>query len=140
MLMADGPLIAMKIVLRPVETAARRAVDRILRECWVPYMHGHGGEKPSGYPKQACGGVTNYTSMDLDNVAAYESLDKGLAQKTDAVIASMTPVEQCAVHHTYLHAVYRFRRAGDSLEVVLDRALSKLEIGLRKRNVWLGEK
>jgi hypothetical protein len=113
---------------------AQLRVEDLLRN-WVTFMHGEA--KPAGYPKRACGGVTNYTSLDLENVAAYENLDRELAEKTDAVIAGLTPVEQCAVHHRYLRAVYRFHR--ESLEDVLDRARLKIEIGLRKRDVWLGD-
>lgn len=113
---------------------AQAAVERLLRN-WVTFMHGEA--KPAGYPRKACGGVTNYTSLDLDNVAAYENLDRELAEKTDAVIAGLTPVEQCAIHHVYLRAVYRFHR--EQLESVLDRAKLKIEIGLRRRDVWLGD-
>lgn len=115
---------------------AYKAVERILLTCWVPYMHG-GGDKPQGCPTHACGGIQNYTSLDLDNIEAYENLDHTLAEKCDAVIGSMSQVEQCAIHHTYLHAVYRFNR--EPLEDVLERAMLKLEIGLRARNVWLGD-
>lgn len=128
----DIPILAAQInPIRP----ARQAVEHLLRTVWVPYMHGSGG-KPRGCPNRASGGIQNYTSMDLDNVEAYERLDKTIGEKIDAAIADLTPVEQCAVHHTYLHAVYRFQR--DTLERVMDNALLKLEIGLRTRNVWLG--
>lgn len=133
-MIAATPLI-LSIEITPIRPA-QKAVERLLRN-WVSYMHGHGGEKPSGCPKGASGGITNYTSLDLDNVAAYENLDRTLAEKTDAVIASLTPVEQSAIHHQYLHAVYRFQR--ETLDMVLTRAKQKIEIGLRKRDVWLGE-
>lgn len=122
--------LSMAVVPRPAE----KAVERLLRN-WVTYMYGE--SKPAGYPRKACGGVTNYTSLDLDNVAAYENLDRELAEKTDAVIASLSPVEQCAIHHQYLHAVYRFQR--ETLDIVLGRARQKIEIGLRRRDVWLGD-
>lgn len=121
------------IEIKPAR-AAREAVERLLRK-WVTFMHGEA--KPAGYPTKASGGVTGYTSLDLDNVAAYENLDRVLAEKTDAVINGLTPIEQCAIHHRYLQAVYRFQR--ETFDVVLDRAKCKIEIGLRKRDVWLGE-
>lgn len=129
MMVLDLPLLSMTVApLRP----AQEAVERLLKS-WVRYMHANEG--PDGYPKEACGGLTNYTSLDLDNIAAFENLDRVLAEKTDAVIASLSPVEQCAIHHAYLHAVYRFR---EPLEAILDRAKHKIEIGLRARDVWLG--
>jgi hypothetical protein len=109
-------------------------VERNLRN-WVSWMHA--GSKPDGYPKWACGGITNYTSMDLDNIAAYESLDSGLAEATNAAIDDLAPVESCAIYHTYLHAVFRFNRT--SLDDALARAREKLKALLRKRHVWLGE-
>lgn len=128
-------LVGMEIKIQSLspDRTARRAVERILR-IWVTYMHGEA--KPAGYPRKACGGVTGYTSLDLENVAAYENLDRDLAEKADATINSLTPIEQCAIHHTYLHAVFRFNR--ERPHVVLERALIKIEIGLRKREVWLG--
>lgn len=129
MLVAESALLAIEI--KPMRDA-QRAVERMLR-LWVSYMHGPSGAVPRGCPKQASGGLRNFTSLDLENIAAYENLDRTLAQKTDAVIASLTPIEQCAIHHHYLHAVYRFR----DLESVLERARQKIEIGLRRRDVWL---
>lgn len=132
MMLAEAVL---AIEVRPVrDRPAQRAVERLLR-LWVSYMHAEA--KPAGYPRKACGGVTNYTSMDLDNIAAFENLDRVLAEKTDAVIASLTPVEQCAIHHEYLHAVFRFQR--EAFDVALERARNKIEIGLRARDVWLGD-
>lgn len=128
MMLRDVPVLCMS-----VERPAQAAVERMLRN-WVTFMHGEA--KPAGYPQRACGGVTGYTSLDLDNVAAYENLDRELAEKTDAVIAGLSPAEQCAIHHVYLHAVFRFQR--ETLDYVLDRAKQKIEIGLRKRDVWLG--
>lgn len=132
-MLADVPLLSIQI--KPIRPA-RQAVEHLLRTVWVPYMHGSGG-KPRGCPTRASGGIQNYTSMDLDNVEAYERLDYTIGQKIDAAIADLTPVEQCAMHHTYLHAVYRFQR--ETLPVVMDRALLRLEMGLRARNVWLGQ-
>lgn len=97
----------------------------------------HSGSRPAGYPKKASGGVTNYTSMDLDNVAAYENLDHDLAVRTNAAIDDLPPVESCAIYHKYLHAVFRFNREG--LDAVLGRARENIKAGLRRRGVWLGE-
>lgn len=132
MILADIPIIGLALKVEPIR-AARARVEALLR-IWVAYMHGEA--KPAGYPRKASGGVTNYTSLDLENIAAYENLDRELAEKTDQVIAGLTPVEQCAVHHEYLHAVYRFR---EPLDEILERAKLKIEIGLRRRDVWLGD-
>lgn len=102
---------------------------------WVTWMHADLG--PRGCPNRACGGARNYTSMDLDNVAAYENLDRDLAERTDAVIDDLAPAERCAINHKYLHAVFRFNR--ESYEDVLARALVNVLAGLRRRNVWLAE-
>jgi hypothetical protein len=131
MMVIDVPVLAM--TAEPVRIA-QHGVERCLR-VWVSYMHGD--EKPEGLPAKACGGVTNYTSMDLDNIAAYENLDTAIAEHTNAVIESLPPAQKCAVHHIYLHAFFRFPR--DNVHELLENAKHALEIGLRRRGVWLGE-
>lgn len=102
---------------------------------WSRWMHA--SELPDGCPTKACGGVRGYTNMDLDNVAAYESLDMGLAEACNAAIDDLHKIESCAIHHQYLHAVYRFNR--ELFPDVLARAKQNLKPLLAKRNVWLGE-
>jgi hypothetical protein len=127
-------LVAMRVEPLEVKKDAAYWVERLLRN-WVTWMHG--GSRPAGYPKRACGGVTNYTSMDLENVAAYENLDRDLAERTNACIDDLAPVERCAIYNRYLQAVFRFPR--ESREDALARAMKNLEAGLKKRGVWLGE-
>jgi hypothetical protein len=124
----------MRMAIEPVYR--EHPADRFIR-MWVTFMHGPGKVKPQGYPSRACGGVTNYTSMDLENVAAYENLDRTLAEKTDAVINGLPPIEQCAIYHKYLHAVYRFPRG--NLDDVLERAKNAIQAGLQRRDVWIGD-
>lgn len=102
---------------------------------WVTWMHG--GERPDGLPKRASGGLENYTSFDSEGWTAWEKLDKWTAEATNAAIESLKMNEQCAIHHAYLHAVYRFNRC--KYQDVLDSAKENLKIALRKKNVWLGE-
>lgn len=121
------------MMIEPLMMAEHKA-DRFIR-LWVTYMHMEA--KPDGLPTHACGGATNYTSLDLDNVAAYENLDLGLAEKTDAVINSLPLPEQCAVYHRFLYAVYRFHRG--NFDEVLARAKDSIIAGLQRRDVWIGE-
>jgi hypothetical protein len=131
-MLADALIVSM--ALAPARATADYWIERLLRN-WVSFMHGE--SKPDGLPDRASGGATCYTSLDLDNVAAYENLDRDLAEKTNAVIDSLVPAERCAVYHRYLHAVFRFPR-GD-VDSLLARAKVNLEAGLRRRGVWLGE-
>jgi len=102
---------------------------------WVSWMHQ--GAKPDGLPKWASGGLQNYTSFDSEGWTAWENLDKWAAEATNAAIESLPAIEQCAIHHAYLRAVYRFPRG--NYQHVLDNARLHLQTALRKKNVWLGE-
>lgn len=109
-------------------------LERHLRN-WVTWMRS--GERPDGLPRQASGGLENYTSFDSEGWTAWEKLDKWTAEATNAAIESLKAIEQCAIHHCYLRAVYRFPRG--NYDAVLESARERLKVALRKKNVWLGE-
>jgi hypothetical protein len=93
------------------------------------------GGLPKGAPDHASGGAKGFLNMDFDGMC--ERMDGDLASITGVVVAQLQPIERCALHHVYLEAVYQFRREG--LDTVLQRAKRNVEVGLRKRGVWLGE-
>lgn len=101
---------------------------------WAKWMQ-HGG-LPDGCPKEACGGLENYTTVDLDNEKAYESLDERLAEATNAAIDDLQPASKSAIYREY--GILKAYSGADYVAVL---RLAKLEVreGLRLRNVWLGE-
>lgn len=98
---------------------------------WQRYMHGMC--KPDALPDHANGmGVSSTTSFD----DMLDACDLRLALTTDAVICDLPTIEQCAIHHQYLAAVWRFQRA--ELPKLLTDAKAKIARGLLRRGVWLG--
>lgn len=93
-----------------------------------------------GLPKKAAVGE-NYTSLDLDNEIAYDSLDDDTAVRVNAVIDDVGqrhPAQKAAIYRdTGLIAVFRFPR--DNYADTLDAARQNVLIGLRRRGVWCGE-
>lgn len=100
---------------------------------WARWMRM--GGKPVGCPGKASGGLNGYTIHTGD--ADYEYEECRGAAITNAVINDLPIVEQCALHHAYLDAVYRFT---DRLrfEVALERAVSHVSAGLLRKGIWLG--
>lgn len=107
-------------------------------QTWARSMSGD--NLPRGCPRQACVGE-NYSSLDLDNVAAYEHLDADIARRTGAVIDDIGirhPAQKAAIYRAYgVAAVFRFPR--ENYAQILDAAKENVKLGLRKRGVWLGE-
>lgn len=103
-------------------------------ENWARWMGS--GRAVDKLPTRASGRLENYTTMYGDSDAAHEALDIRLAVTTNAVIAGLEPAEQCALHHKYLSAVYRFNRGQYSAMLML--AKLKLAKGLIAKGVWLG--
>ena len=103
-------------------------VEHHLRN-WADWQRG--GGRPDALPGVASGGMCSEHS-DFDDMCA--SMDIDHARITDAVIRDLSPAESCALHHKYLHAVYRFR----DLLGVLAIAKLKVRAGLAKKGIWLG--
>lgn len=102
---------------------------------WQTWMH-----RPAlrlGMPRKAAVGE-NYTSVDLDNEIAYESLDDDLAERTNAVIDGLVPAQRMAIYKAYgMISVWRFPR--DNFEAVLKLAKASVAVGLVRKGVWLGD-
>ena len=92
---------------------------------WARYQRT--GGKVQTFPKR----VPGFTGAGphFDDMA--DDADLAAARTVDAIIRDLEPVEQCAIHHTYLDAVWRFK--DDSYEKVLEAAKEKI---LRGINRW----
>lgn len=100
-------------------------------ENWARWMSG--GGKPDELPDHSAGiGGSHSTSID----DMHDECDLRLALTCNAVISGLTTAEQCALHHQYLSAVYRFNRG--QFGAVLMMAKLKLAKGLIQKGVWIG--
>ena len=96
---------------------------------WAAYMRHGGGVRgyASAVPGMMVGG----------NIASYEDLcdscDKAAARITDASIADLDGIEQAAINHYHLAAVWRFHR--ELVEIVYDRAIEALAQSLERKGM-----
>ena len=97
---------------------------------WRDWMRS--GEHVRGYPHGAAGCVGGGYTSDFDDMVA--SADRRCAAIMDALIGDLTPGQQCAIHHVYLMAVWRFRDA-ETLEAVLEGAKAELRKGMDRRGL-----
>ena len=96
---------------------------------WATWMRTGGGVR--GYARSVPG------LMVGGNIASWEDLcetcDKVAARATDSAVADLPGVEQAAVSHIHLAAVWRFNR--EPLEVVYVRALETLGESLTRKGM-----
>ncbi|HSQ02645.1 MAG TPA: hypothetical protein VLN59_01340 [Burkholderiales bacterium] len=85
--------------------------------------------RPDGLPSAASGGRENYTRFSIEMWTVWEA--------TNAAVEDLAPIEQCAIYHQYLQAMYRFPRG--NFDIVLVRAKEHLTVGLPTKGVWLGK-
>lgn len=84
------------------------------------------------YGKQAVGLSNGGASQDFDDM--LEAEQRRIAAVVDSVINDLPPIQRCAIHHRYLHAVFRFKGYIQTLR----EAKAALRVGLRKKHIWLG--
>lgn len=71
-------------------------------------MHNEDVTALSAKPLCLSYGVSDNYSKDFERIAADCDAESALA--FDALVSSLVPAEIAAVHHRYLHAVFRFPR------------------------------
>ena len=101
---------------------------------WARFMRRN--ESPDGFPDHVAI-LETFSGYDANSEHAYDKLDVWIADTTHAVICGLIPIENAAIYHIYLQAVYRFPRGNYS--EVLERARANVQDGLRRRGVWLGD-
>lgn len=101
---------------------------------WAEYMRPRQSDYGRGYSGRASGGMGQSGSRDFDTMV--EAADSDCARAVDAIICgSCTPIEQCAVHHYHLGAVFRFQRIGRGAELAYESAREKIGAGLVQRGI-----
>ena len=104
---------------------------------WAMWMHRDIGVR--GYPAKSLGISTGGASEEFDNM--LEDEEKRIARITDTVINNITeahPAQGNAIHHAYLHAVYRFSERYPYEQALAD-GLEALRAGLKRKGIWMGE-
>lgn len=96
---------------------------------WADWMRQH--SERLGYPQRALVCSSGGASEEFD--ALVERADMQAVIATDAAIRSLEAIEQAAVNHRWLAAVYRL---GEPVEVVYARAVIRLEGKMRGRVVF----
>jgi hypothetical protein len=104
-------------------------LERLLYE-WVKYMRS--GQLEKWYPGHSTGLSTGGASETFEDL--LERCERNLAKITDTVIKDLPVIQSCAIHHKYLHAVFRFR-SDSTLSHALELAKTNLRIGLKNRGV-----
>ncbi len=99
-------------------------------ENWRDWMRSM-GMKELRLPSGAAGCVGGGYSNSFDEMC--QAADRNAAEIMDAMIESLVPVQQAAIHHRYLRAVFRFPRG--NYEQQLDAAFTKLRAGMSGRGL-----
>ena len=99
-------------------------------ENWRDYMR-TGGTRELKAPSGASGCVGGGYSNSFDDMVLHA--DRQAAEIMDAMIQSLTAVQQAAIHHRYLHAVFRFPRDNYAESLLL--ACTKLRAGMSARGL-----
>lgn len=117
--------------IRPKDTDPRSLIDPIADyhlSNWARWMESY--ELRIGYDHESAV-VGNYTaSTSIDDM--YDSKDKNDAKISNAVIESLIPSHQVAIHNVYLSSVWRIR--GD-LETIFVEAVAAFWVLGQKRGL-----
>lgn len=119
-------------------------MDHVERELlnWAAWMRNSGERRGAGGASTGFIGG-GYTANFDDMVAAME---RKTAEITDTVIADLPAVQQAAIHHAYLNAVFRFGpqdAPASYKQAIFERHLvaakEAVRRGLKARHVWIGD-
>jgi hypothetical protein len=107
-----------------------RRLDELLW-LWERWMSSSQPYRDLWYPDGACGCVGGGYSQSFEDMV--EAADSRAAEAVNGAIDSLKPIEQCAILHVHLHAVFRFR---EPLEAIYGRAREALRVALPSRGVY----
>jgi len=98
---------------------------------WARWMRSSQPLRDLWYPDAACGCVGGGYSQSFEDMV--EAADARTVEAVNGAIESLSPIEQGAIVHVHLYAVFRFR---EPVEEVYARARQQLKIGLPMRGVY----
>lgn len=113
----------------PTELDDRR-LDELL-DLWASWMSSSQPLRDLWYPDGACGCVGGGYSQTFDDMV--EAADRRAADAVNGAVESLPPIEQSAVTHVHLDAVYRFE---EPMEGVYLRARDTLRVALPYRGIY----
>ena len=102
-----------------------------LLSLWARWMRSSQPLRELWYPDTACGCVGGGYSNDFETM--IEDADKRAAEAVGASIDDLTTIEQCAVCHIHLGAVFRGRA---SMEKTYEAARYQLRVLLPQRGIY----
>ena len=91
-----------------------------------------GDDFGSWYPGKSTGMVSGGASESFDDMC--DRSERGIAKAVAVIINGLPAAQSCALHHKYLHAVYRFRSEA-ALSYALANAKDNLRAGLKARHL-----
>lgn len=98
---------------------------------WERWMRSNQAYRELWYPDGAAGCVGGGYSQTFEDM--LEQVDARVVEAVNGAVESLSPIEQCAVLHVHLHAVFRFR---EPMEDVYQRARGLLKAALPMRGVY----
>lgn len=113
----------------PLELDKGRVIE--LLNLWARSFDDGGQLRPLWYPDGAAGCVGGGNSQTWQDL--WDAKERMQIEGVDGAVESLKPIEQCAVFHVHLYAVYRFTR---SVEHIYADALDALALALPRRGVY----
>lgn len=100
---------------------------------WSDWCRGY--RVRTGWPNKSAVIETGGAVTDEDDSLSddYSHLEKERCEIIDACIDDLQPIERAAIHHKYLHTVYRMRDYATTLE----QAHNKLFAAFRKKGIYV---
>ncbi len=124
---SQGPVSA---VLSLPAWLSERRLDELLG-LWVRLMKSNEHLRALWYPDGACGCVGGGYSQTFEDMV--DAADARAAEAVNGAIESLPPIQQCAVSHVHLYAVYRFR---EPVEDIYAAARQTLKVALPARGFY----
>lgn len=106
-----------------------RRLDELL-SLWARWMGDASPLRELWYPDRAAGFVGGGYSLTFEDL--IDAADARAAEAVNGAIDSLPPIQQCAVLHVHLRAVYRFR----DLQATYRGAREALRVALPTRGVY----
>lgn len=113
----------------PTELDERR-LDELL-SMWARWMSSSQPYRDLWFPDNATGCVGGGYSQTFEDM--LEAADMRMVEAVNGAIESLVPVQQCAICHVHLHAVFRFR---GEIEPIYLGARQVLRVVLPSRGVY----
>ena len=128
-----GSKIATRVMSREKSTEASfGSPERVEWHLWNWSKWMRSGANKQAAPRESSGLTSGGASQNFDDMV--EAVDRRVAATMNVIIDDLPPAQSAAVHHEYLHSVYRFPRG--NFAALLAEAKLGVGHGLAKKGVW----